>query len=79
MTMGSRSPLRSIIDREKLMTFKTCPICGRPFTLGEPVVLACGTWEGPPKWVHENEAVFDPQTSTYVEQKCARSVPSSDR
>lgn len=62
--------LKTIIDREKLMTLKQCAACGKPFTLGNPVVLACGAWEGPPKLIHENEAVFDPNISGYVERKC---------
>lgn len=62
--------LKTIIDREKLMSHKTCEACGRPFNLGDPVVLACGAWEGPPKLIHENEAVFDKQTASYVERKC---------
>lgn len=79
MTPGNRGPLKTIIDREKLMTYKTCPACGRPFTLGDPVVLACGTWEGPPRWIHENEAVFDPQASIYVDQNCSLSSASPDK
>jgi len=62
--------MRTIIDREKLMQYKTCTACGRPFNLGDPVVLACGAWEGPPTLIHENEAVFDADTSQYVERKC---------
>jgi hypothetical protein len=42
----------------------------RLFTLGEPVVLACGAWEGKPKYIHENEAIFDEATSTYFERRC---------
>lgn len=79
MNVDDQRSLKSIIDREKLMTYKTCPACGKPFTLGDPVVLACGAWEGPPQWVHENEAVFDPRTSRYVDQKCAESMASVDR
>ena len=62
--------LKTVIDREKLMTLKQCTACGKPFNLGDPVVLACGAWEGPPKLIHENEAVFDPNISGYVERKC---------
>lgn len=47
-----------------------CAACGHKFTLGETVVLACGAWEGPRKYIHENEAVFDTKTSTYVERRC---------
>ena len=70
MQVGERGHLKSIVDREALMRYKTCAACGRPFNLGDPVVLACGAWEGPPKLVHENEAVFDADTSRYVERKC---------
>jgi hypothetical protein len=62
--------MTTIIDREKLMQYKTCAACGRPFNLGDPVVLACGAWEGPPKLIHENEAVYDAETSRYIERKC---------
>ena len=62
--------LKTIIDREKLMRYKTCEACGRPFNLGDPVVLACGAWEGPPKLIHENESVFDKASSSYVERRC---------
>jgi hypothetical protein len=47
--------------------------CGRKFALGEPVVLACGAWEGEPKYIHENEAVFDKATATYIERRCYES------
>ena len=70
MQSRDRDRLKTIIDREKLMQYKTCTACGRPFNLGDPVVLACGAWEGPPKLIHENEAVFDADTSQYVERKC---------
>jgi hypothetical protein len=62
--------MKIIIDREKLMQYKKCPACGRPFNLGEPVVVACGAWNGPPKLIHENEAVYDADTLSYVERKC---------
>ena len=70
MQIGDRGRLKTIIDREKLMQFKTCAACGHPFNLGDPVVLACGAWEGPPKLIHESEAVYDADTSSYVERKC---------
>ena len=61
-----------IIDLEKLNTLNSegCPACKRKFTLGETVVLACGSWQGA-KYIHENEAVFDKKTSTYYERKCS--------
>ena len=61
-----------IIDLEKLNTLNSegCISCGRKFTLGETVVKACGAWEGPPKFIHENEAVWDASTATFVERRC---------
>jgi hypothetical protein len=70
MPIGDRGAQKTIIDREMLMRLKTCPACGRHFTMGDPVVLACGAWEGPPKLIHENEAVFDEENGRYVERKC---------
>ncbi|UCD31284.1 MAG: hypothetical protein JSW04_09360 [Desulfobacterales bacterium] len=66
-----RSNLKTIMDLEKLNTYNAegCAACGRKFALGEPVVLACGFWEGV-KYVHEHEAVFDSETSAYYERKC---------
>jgi hypothetical protein len=70
MKIGGRGKLKTIMDREKLMHYKTCEACGQPFNLGDPVVLACGAWEGPSKLIHENEAVYDGGTSFYIERKC---------
>ena len=63
---------RFIMDREQLnaLNAEGCPACGGKFTLGEPVVLACGAWEGGPKVIHDNEAVFDRRNQSYVERKC---------
>jgi len=65
-----RNSAKTIINRELLMGLKTCPACGQPFNLGDPVVLACGAWEGPATLIHENEAVYDETTGQYVERKC---------
>jgi len=70
MRLGDRGPMKTIIDREKLMRLKTCPACHQPFNLGDPVVIACGAWEGPPKLIHENEAVYDDSTGSYMERRC---------
>ena len=70
MKIGNRGPGKTIIDREMLMVLKTCPACHRSFNLGDPVVLACGAWEGPPRLIHEHEAVFDRKNSNYVERRC---------
>ena len=70
MKLRDQDPMKTIIDREKLMNLKTCSACHQPFNLGDPVVMACGAWEGPPRLIHEHEAVFDKVTSSYVERKC---------
>jgi len=61
-----------IIDLEKLNSLNSegCPACGRKFTLGESAVVACGAWEGGTKVIHENEAVYDPETASFVERRC---------
>ena len=45
-----------------------CPACGRKFSLGDPVVMACGHWENGSRYIHENEAVFDSKTSCWFER-----------
>ena len=70
MKVGDRGPMKTIIDREKLMRLKTCAACSRPFNLGDPVVMACGAWEGPPRIIHEHEAILDSQSGGYIEKKC---------
>ncbi len=65
------TPYTKLVNLEMINTLTSgCPGCGRPFNLGDSVIMACGAWEGGPKYIHENEAVFDPKTSTYVERKC---------
>jgi hypothetical protein len=71
MRIGDRGPGKTIIDREMLMELKSCPACGQRFNLGDPVVLGCGAWEGPPRLIHEHEAVFDKKTGLYIERRCA--------
>jgi len=59
-----------LIDLEKLNTLNPdgCPACGKTFELGEPVILACGKWEGE-RYIHEDEAIFDKKTSSYYEKR----------
>ncbi len=61
-----------VLDLEKVNSLNAegCPACGRKFSLGDTAVLACGAWEGRSKFIHENEAVFDKRTSSYVERRC---------
>jgi len=67
-----KSRFKMMIDLQKLNELNAagCAACGGKFTLGETVVLACGAWEGGARYIHENEAVFDEKTSTYVERRC---------
>jgi len=66
------SARRFIMDLEHLNSVNAvgCSACGRKFTLGDPVVVACGAWEGGPRVIHENEAVYDPGSGGYVERRC---------
>ena len=68
-TKGSPNA-KTIVDRAMLMTIKSCPVCKKPFTLGERVILACGDWTGPMRFIHENEAVYDGKVAMYVERSC---------
>ena len=68
-----------LIDLEKLNSHNAegCAACGRKFTLGETVVKACGAWDGPPKLIHEEEAVWDAGSATFFEKRCYDSRKSS--
>jgi len=61
-----------MLDLEKVNSLNAegCPACGKKFSLGDSVVLACGAWEGGAKYIHENEAVYDPKTRYYMERRC---------
>ena len=76
MKIKDKGLLKTIIDREMLMRLKACPACGKPFTMGDPVVLACGAWDGPPKLIHENEAVYDEEGGRFVERRCYQAQAS---
>ena len=60
-----------MLDLEMLNTLNAegCVACGRKFTLGETVVMACGQWERL-KPIHENEAIWDAPKGMYVERSC---------
>ena len=78
MAVSNKKGQTFIIDLEKLNTLNAegCAACGRKFTLGEIVVKACGAWEGPPKFIHESEAVWDSATSVFIERRCYESRKS---
>ena len=72
MTAAEKKKKTFIIDLKLLndVNAEGCAACGRKFTLGETAVQACGAWEGPPKLVHENEAVWDVSSATFFERRC---------
>jgi hypothetical protein len=59
-----------IMDLEALNATNAqgCVACGRKFNLGDTAVLACGAWGDGSRYIHENEAVQDNQTSQYFER-----------
>jgi len=69
---AKRESQKTIINLEMLNTLNEegCSACGRKFTLGEPVVVACGDWGSGKKLIHESEAVYDKKTESYVEKSC---------
>ncbi len=75
MVESARKRQTFIIDLERLNTLNAegCAACGRKFNLGEMVVKACGAWEGPPKLIHENEAVWDAASAAFIERRCYES------
>ncbi len=72
MTMSTPAGGKMIMDLEKMgqLNAEGCPACGRKFEMGETVVAACGAWEGGPKFIHENEAVWDDKNKQHVEKQC---------
>ena len=75
MAVSEKKKQTFLIDLERLnvLNAEGCVACGRKFTLGETVVKACGAWEGPPKFIHENEAVWDERNQTFTERRCYES------
>jgi hypothetical protein len=67
---ASKQKMMLTLEKVNELNEEGCAACGRKFTLGETVVLACGAWEGGPRYIHDEEAVFDKTSSTYVERRC---------
>jgi hypothetical protein len=69
--MGTRldHPQAILLDLQKLNELNTEGYAGK-FCLGDTVVLACGGWQGGPRFIHAHEAVFDKMTDSYWERKC---------
>lgn len=72
MNAKKRDKYKFVLDLEMLNKYNSegCAACGGKFTLGETVVIACGPWGSTPKVIHENEAVYDHNTASYVEKGC---------
>ena len=68
--MSKRQKLKTIMDREMMSASPVCPACGRNFSMGETVVPACGNWGDSPRWVHEQDAVFEESSGAFYERKC---------
>lgn len=69
MASSKNNSFKMIIDLETLNELNGKGYAGK-FSLGDTVVLACGPWKDGPRWLHENEAVFDKRRGTYVERNC---------
>ena len=78
MSLDDIKKKKFIIDLEALNTHNAegCAACGRKFNLGDTVVVACGGWGDTPKLIHESEAVFVSETSSYVERRCHEAMKS---
>lgn len=70
-------PQKMILNLEKLNELNGKGYAGK-FALGDTVVLACGGWEGGPRWIHEREAVFDRKSNAYIERKCYQARKIND-
>ena len=68
MQTSQKDRLKTIIDRNTLMQLKTCVACGKPFNLGDPVVLAQVSKNDPLTLIHENEAIYDKEEAAYFER-----------
>ena len=70
--MNDRKSRKVLMDLQKVNEHNAegCLACGRKFNLGDTAVVACGGWGDQPKLIHENEAVYDTATSSYVERRC---------
>jgi len=76
MKENPREKWQTLIDLETLNTLngEGCPACGKGFTLGEPVVVACGSWGREARLVHLQDAFYDRKRRGYVEKGCAAAI-----
>jgi hypothetical protein len=69
-----------LVDLDILNTHneKGCEACNRKFSLGDTVVMACGSWpDDCMKLIHEHEAVFDENTQAWYERTYYQSLAQS--
>jgi hypothetical protein len=69
-----------LVDLDILNTHneKGCEACNRKFSLGDTVVMACGSWpDDCMKLIHEQEAVFDEKTQAWYERTYYQSLAQS--
>ncbi|MFO7560357.1 MAG: hypothetical protein R6X10_16100 [Desulfobacterales bacterium] len=69
MNTIENQPQKIILDLQKLNELNSMGYAGK-FCLGDTVVVACGDWNGGPKYIHEHEAVYDKMTNTYWDRRC---------
>jgi hypothetical protein len=50
------------------MQLKIYAACGKPFNLGNPVVLAHANPDNSLTLIHENEAIYDKEEAAYFER-----------
>jgi hypothetical protein len=55
------------LEKQNRLNAEGCPACGKKFSLGDEVVLACGKWQGY-KYIHKSEAVLDKHANKYYER-----------
>ena len=71
MKTKTKDKYKLVLDLERLNSLNAegCPGCGGKFSLGETVVLAQGPWDGGPKYIHEQEAVYDKNKCIYTQRE----------
>lgn len=76
MNIANYKPQKILLDLEKLNELNSNGYAGK-FSLGETVVLACGGWTDGPRYISENQAIYDKATNSFWEKNCfhARKSP----
>jgi hypothetical protein len=71
MSDATQRKQKVIMDLEMLNLTNElgCSACGRKFSLGDSAVFAYGGWGEEQRYIHENEAVWNPHIGQFVERK----------